>query len=122
MAEIPVLEEVVYRGLPSFIMDGGFKSNGQKDTDRSDIPLRNTLTGTRSIGSLSRKEMIAGGVSSLAFGFFHNITKKGIDTRTVPAQQIGFGSLLWCLQRRFGLGSNLVAHAAYNARATKLIK
>lgn len=66
---------------------------------------------------MSRREFGAGLALSTLFGALHNITEKGIDTRTIPASQTLGGMAHWYLQRKFGLLANTTAHFLNNAIA-----
>lgn len=100
----PVFEEIFFRGLPSFILDG---------IEKREVFSRRFMNG--SLG-MSRRELITGVISSVVFGGFHNLTQKGIDTETIPAPQIIGSFPLWYLQRKFGTVSNVIAHAFFNFR------
>ncbi len=107
----PIWEELVFRGLPSMILDVTTK-------DFNEDPMDVVRGGTEQF-RFSRKELIVGAVSSLVFGFAHNFTSKGVDTKTIPASQTTDGFLYWCLMRRFGIASSMASHAAFNYRALR---
>lgn len=101
----PLIEETVFRGLPSAVLDA-VEGNKKPAYQLSESRLE-----------FSRKEVITGIVSSLAFGAVHNYTDKGFNTHTVPASQTFGGILYWWLQRKFGFFSNLTAHMTNNLYA-----
>lgn len=107
----PVMEEVMFRGIPSFVLDA-------VTDDWNNDPVEVVAGGTEPF-KFSRKELIVGAVSSLVFGAVHNITSKGVDTNTIPASQTADGFLYWCLMRRFGIASSMASHAAFNYRALR---
>lgn len=109
--EAPVMEELLFRGLPSLILDAA-------TDDYSNDPLKVIVGGTEPF-RFSRKEAVVGAVSSIVFGAAHNLTSKGIDTNTIPASQIVDGFLYWCLMRRFGIASSMASHAAFNFRSLR---
>lgn len=109
----PILEESQFRALPSFVLDLADKTI---EGDRPEQAIKNVFMGTRG-KSLSRRELIVGGVSSVIFGSVHNITDKGFDSHTLPAYQTAAGMIFWYLQRKLGVVSNTVAHMWNNARA-----
>ena len=92
----PIIEEGIFRALPSYFI---------KDRKAG-------------IG-LSRKELIAGGITSLLFGYTHNLL--AWDARRIPSPQIAGGMSFWYLQRKFGYLSSVVAHATLNASAITII-
>jgi hypothetical protein len=97
----PLIEESLSRLVPSTII-------GQNDNEKN---LK-----------LSRRELIVGVITSLFFGFSHNYTGKKIDMNSVPAAQITGGGILWYLQRKFGFGSNMLAHMIINQNFINSIK
>jgi len=101
----PLVEESLFRIAPSAVADW-LAGDG-------DEALANIVHGTESF-AFTRREIAMGIVSTIAFGASHNITGKGFDTDTIPANQLLGGAILWCLQRKFGFLSNTTAHAAYN--------
>ena len=102
----PVIEESIFRAVPSFITD--VSSSGDEDE-----AIGNITHGTERLG-ITRSELIGGAVSSLIFGAAHNFTNSGFDTKTIPASQTASGFVFWCLQRRFGILSNMAAHSTLN--------
>ncbi len=106
----PVVEEGVYRALPSFLLDA------TNDTcDDIETAAKKVITGSGGI-LLSRRELLIGVPASLIFGLSHNVTEHGVDTNTLPTVQTTGGFMLWYLQRKFGFGSNTAAHIAFNLR------
>ena len=103
----PVTEESVFRGLPSLMLSG---------VDKREDPFRDVLTGTGGLG-LARRELLVGIGTSFLFGLAHNITSKGIDTKTIPASMTFAGGLYWYLQRKLGIASNIATHAMHNFKA-----
>ncbi len=109
----PVMEEVLFRGIPSFVLECV-----SDDSRLDDDPFVTVLGGTEPF-KFSRKEMVVGAISSVLFGAVHNLTSKGFDTKTIPASQTADGFLYWCLMRRFGIASSMAAHAGFNYRALR---
>ncbi len=101
----PINEEISFRVLPSFLV-----SITDKETEN---PFKELAIGTGGF-KFSRRELIAGAISTLAFGFLHNITDKGIDTNTIPSSQLFLGAVNWVLQRRFGMLAPILSHARFN--------
>lgn len=108
IALIPAEEEVVYRTLTSTIVS---LTEGSEDI-RSDV-LKGTLRTKEDLG-MSRREVIAGTVSTVLFAARHNVTDKGFDTKTIPASQAVHGIVYWYLQRKFGVAANTIAHITNN--------
>lgn len=94
----PTVEEFLFRFAPSSLLSETEAPNNQ------------------SLG-MTRRELIVGATSSLAFGVYHNFTTKGLDTKTIPASQTFSGMIYWYLQRKLGFASNTVAHLWNNFRA-----
>ncbi len=108
---IPLTEEVVFRGVPSFCLDV------MEDDDKAKA-LRVVARGTETY-KFTRNELIFGAFTSLIFGLSHNVPSgglKGFDTKTIPASQTIDGAVYWGLARKFGIGSSIAAHAVFNAR------
>lgn len=107
----PVLEEANYRAFPSFV------SSLIQHQDE-DLAVREIFTGEQQhqLG-MGRRDLIIGAMSTIVFGFMHNITESGIDTKTIPASQMLGGGLYWYLQRKLGIVSNIAAHVWNNWRA-----
>lgn len=106
----PVVEEVLFRSIPSWIVS---TSEGRKD------PVGDVLTGTGGL-KMTRREFFAGAVTSILYGAVHNITERGIDTKTIPSSNTIIGMVFWYLQRKLGIASNILAHALYNFKAFNL--
>jgi hypothetical protein len=124
----PILEELTYRTAPSVALDmyegltGGPSLTAFQNA--ADAP-RHTILGSpnRGIpGMLSRRETIAGAVTSVLFGLSHNVTRQGIDRRTIPVTQTLHGGIYWYLQRRLGLASNVAAHTVVDTRALAKVR
>jgi membrane protease YdiL (CAAX protease family) len=114
----PLLEELVFRAFPSFLIDipdGDIFAASEKQAIGA---AKNVYVGNRSL-SMTRKEVIIGAISSVIFGLSHNITNKGFSTDRVPLTQTLGGGILWTLQRKLGIGSNVAAHATYNTLLNK---
>jgi hypothetical protein len=103
----PLVEEGLFRAVPSCIVSWREKSKN---------PMEDVVRGTGGFG-LSRRELIGGVTSSIAFGAVHNLTTKGIDTNTIPASQTFDGMVYWYLQRKFGIVANTIAHSFNNFRS-----
>jgi hypothetical protein len=101
----PLVEELLFRIGPSAAADWA--------AGDGDEAVANIVRGTENF-AFTRRDLVMGIVSTIAFGATHNITDKGFDTNTIPANQLLGGAILWCLQRKFGFLSNTTAHAAYN--------
>lgn len=71
--------------------------------------------------AMSRRELIVGGISAIAYGAYHNVSigKDRIDfnTQNIPASPTVQGFGLWYLQRKFGVASNLFANMLHKLRA-----
>lgn len=116
----PIMEEFMFRAIPSAMLDVCSSTSHGKDEAPMDVLARGTDART-----FSRAELFAGMLSSLTFGAVHNATAKGYDTKTVPAPQTVGGMILWGLARKFGMGSSIAAHMSYNGfltAATRLRK
>lgn len=105
--EAPITEEIMFRGIPSMLLDTVF-NKGEIDT----MPV-SILRGTDDF-KFTKREIITGVASSAIFGAAHNITGTGFDMKTIPASQTVDGLLYWCLTRKFGLPASIVAHASHN--------
>lgn len=99
----PITEEMVFRALPSAII-----------SEKGNVG-RELIFGTAGLG-MTRRELLAGVISSLIFGGVHNITAKGFDTNTIPASQTFVGIVSWYLQRKFGFFANTASHMMSNFR------
>lgn len=107
----PTWEELFFRALPSGALDFA--------TERRDSNVSATVSQVVVGESRFNGPEIATGVaSSVVFGALHNITKKGVDTRTIPASQTMVGLVFWGLMRKFGVASSIAAHSALNFKAT----
>jgi len=102
----PPLEEVAFRGIPA-------KTLALID-DKQDT-MAPVLYGSGE-KLLTRRELFAGLLTSVIFGYAHNRTQNGIDTSTIPASQMIFGGACWFLQRKFGIVANSIAHSWHNFR------
>lgn len=102
----PPMEELLFRAVPS----GGVSEWMERESPGKDV-----LFGTGKIG-ITRRELLVGVASSVVFGGAHNLTKEGIDIKTIPALQTVFGMVAWFLQRKFGFAANTVAHMWGNFR------
>lgn len=105
----PIFEEFGFRALPSMWLDEKFDKGGQDALD--------TIKHGTDYVWPTRNEIIVGALSSVAFGLLHNLTQKGVDTRTIPASQTASGFAYWVLQRRLGIAANISAHATLNYSA-----
>ncbi len=103
----PLSEEVGFRANTAMLL--AIKENSPNG-------FTEVFTGTKEF-KFSRRELLYGVVSSLIFGYVHNITDQGIDLKTIPASHTFGGLFYWYLQRRFGIISNIFAHAWNNYRA-----
>lgn len=97
----PVIEELVFRGFPAFVINA--------IDDKSTY-----VRGEPSLG-LTRNELIAGAASSLAFGAAHLSGREGVNTNLLPVGQTICGMGFWYLARKFGLSSSVSAHIIGNA-------
>lgn len=107
---VPINEELLFRAGPSIVFDHIAQEHVKS-------PVEIVKEGTNT-SKFSIKEVVAGIVSSIVFGAAHNFTSKGVDTKTIPSSQTMGGFALWGLMRKFGIGSSVVAHGAFNYRAT----
>lgn len=103
----PVIEEIQFRGLPSFFLS---------IYEKKENPAYTTLMGTHEL-KISRREFICGIISSLLFSLAHNITESGVNTDTIPASIAVDGMILWLIQRKIGIAGNIAAHSWHNYRA-----
>lgn len=101
----PITEELYLRTIPSFLVSA--TDNEVRN------PFKESAIGTGGF-KFSRKELIVGTITTLTFGFLHNITKKGFDTNTIPTPQLLLGAVNWILQRRFGVLAPILNHARWN--------
>ncbi len=110
----PLAEEIFFRAIPST----GRDMITEPDTDFIEA-LQNTIRGRQHV-PMTRGEFLTGAITSLIFGFYHNITysknRYGFSTNTLPVIQTIGGGALWALQRKFGFFSNLAAHSFFNFR------
>lgn len=80
-------------------------------------PLNDMLFGTDTPDlGMTKDEILAGTISSLVFGYLHNLTGKGLNKEIIPASLISGGMVFWWLQRRFGSAANILAHSFANFR------
>jgi hypothetical protein len=103
----PTLEEAVFRGFPSIIVD---KESGKSWKEA----LHNVAVGSNESRFLSRREAVAGAISSIIFGYIHNARGTSFDMGRVPVSQTVGGGIMWLLQRRLGIASNMSMHATWN--------
>ncbi len=101
----PINEEFQYRAVPSLLV-----SATDKNTKN---PFKDLAVGTGGF-KFSRRELVAGAITTLTFGFLHNVTNKGFDTNTIPVSQLALGAVNWVLQRRFGALAPIINHARWN--------
>lgn len=99
----PITEELVFRTAPSVAMDVVSPKNPH------------TQDNVYPILQLSRREIMVGVLSSLAFGAAHNLVARPVDYRTIPAFQTVAGFVFWRTQRVHGTISAMVAHAYVNS-------
>ncbi len=104
----PITEELYLRALPSLLVS--------VTDDHVENPFKELAIGTGGF-KFSRRELVAGALSTLTFGFLHNITNRGIDTNTIPTPQLFLGAVNWVLQRRFGTLAPIINHARWNHKA-----
>lgn len=93
-------EEIVYRGLPSAL--------AELTSEQSDAPARNIFSRVvfgRLSGNISRRGLLIGAASSLAFVAHHSSLQ---DSRFVR------GIYYWVLARTCGVPASAAAHLAYN--------
>lgn len=100
----PLLEEGVFRALPSAILS---TLQGSREVEAE------VKFGTGGVG-MNRDELLVGGTSAVVFAAYHNLTPSGVDTTTIPASQLADGMIYWYLQRKLGFASNTLAHAVFN--------
>lgn len=98
-------EEFAFRLLPSFF-------GGENDEEEEMV-----------VG-MSRREVIAGALSSLYFGVHHNLLPSEGRFRTdiLPLHQTTMGFAWWWMQRRFGYVANATSHAVNNVSALRKVK
>jgi hypothetical protein len=94
----PVLEEIIFRLLPSKVIDYISSNGGLKDQNgeiRWDVGIP----------------------VSLLFSGLHNIKKdgSGFSADVIPLQQFIGGLVLWYLQRKYGVDTAITAHATHNS-------
>jgi hypothetical protein len=104
--QAPITEEFLFRAFPSFVLS---------ISEKNDWPEIEMIRGTQDL-SFSRREFFTGVLSSLIFGYFHNLTESGVDVQTIPAAQILMGEALWYLQRKFGYFTNTLTHMWISGR------
>ena len=76
--------------------------------------VRNVFTGSTESRFLSRREAVVGAISTAIFGYIHNGHGTSFDFGRVPVSQTIGGGIMWLLQRRLGIASNISMHAAWN--------
>lgn len=104
----PLAEETVFRAIPSAAVSATL---GKEDV------VSDVLSGTGGL-KMTRRELLVGAVSSIAFGAVHNLTDNGrFDTNKIPAGITASGFTYWYLQRKFGLAASVAAHTWHNFRA-----
>jgi hypothetical protein len=131
----PVIEEIIFRAVPSHWIDAHTNKKAEKsdpfklDIDK-DMPMKNVLLG-HGVATPTAQEVGMGILTATAFAYMHNITAKnidgkrletGFDSRTVPVAQFGIGLVFSGLQRVFGVGSNTAAHIAFNTAGVRVMK
>jgi hypothetical protein len=100
------VEEVVFRAFPAFVASWRGKL-------RLDKPIKDVTFGVSNNQELvTRREVIAGGLSTLAYEVYSNITDAGSipSFEKVPVSPAFRGIGLWVLQRKFGVVANTVAN------------
>lgn len=99
------VEEVIFRAVPSMYPSWKGMLHIRK-------PLRDIAIGVdRDHELTTRREFIAGGLSTLVYGIYSNVTDAGINTDKVPVSPAVRGLGLWVLQRKFGIMANTVANS-----------
>lgn len=105
----PISEETIFRFLPS----AGLSAAVNRDS-----PIRDAIFGTGDLG-VTKGELLAGAGTTVMYAATHNFTKKGFDTRTIPAEQSLFGMVIWYIQRKFGIVASTVGHAWFNFKVMR---
>ena len=99
-----VTEEIIFRAGPSIYPSW-------RGTLRINEPLRDVAIGVKKDHDLTtRREFLAGGLSTLVYSGYSNLTDRGIDTRTLPVSPAFRGLGLWILQRKLGIVANTAAN------------
>lgn len=99
-----VTEEVIFRAVPAF-------SASWKGISRIDEPIKDVAIGVSSDHALTtRRELLTGAVTSLAYGLSSNVVGGGIRDDRVPVSPTVRGIALWFLQRKFGIFANTSAN------------
>lgn len=101
-------EEIQLRAVPSATLS---MYEGREE------PHVDLFIGTEG-AKMNKHELIVGIITSILFGYLHNITPSGFDKKVISAPQILWGMTFWYLQRKFGFASNSLAHILYNHRVT----
>lgn len=97
-------EEVVFRAVPSVYPSWKGKSH-------IDEPIRDVAIGVSNDHVLTtRRELLTGAVTSLAYGLSSNVVGGGIRTEKLPVSPTVRGAVLWILQRKFGIFANTSAN------------
>ena len=104
----PIKEEALFRAFPSLLVD---RIDGLHDDNPNHL-LR-----------LSKKEWASGILTSLLFGFSHNVLSgEGFGWNKIPAAQTAMGMGAWRLQRRNGYLANTALHSGHNGITTAIVR
>lgn len=106
---VPIYEEAFFRSLPS----AGLSAAVNRDS-----PIRDAIFGTGDLG-VTKGELLVGAGTTVMFAAAHNVTKKGFDTKTIPAEVSLFGMVIWYIQRKFGIVASTVGHAWFNFKVMR---
>ncbi|MBI4097903.1 MAG: hypothetical protein HY426_02580 [Candidatus Levybacteria bacterium] len=99
-----VTEEVIFRAVPSIYASWRGKLHINE-------PIRDVAIGVKEDHDLTtRREFLAGGLSTLAYSGYSNLTDRRIDINTVPVSPAFRGLGLWVLQRKLGIVANTAAN------------
>lgn len=99
-----ITEEVIFRAGPSVYPSW-------KGMLHINEPLRDVVIGVKKDHDLTtRREFLAGGLSTLVYSGYSNLTDRGIDAKTIPASPAFRGLGLWILQRKLGIVANTAAN------------
>ncbi len=100
----PIKEELIFRLIPSKLLDYYDRYVDQRQSNLSE-----------SEKFLTRKELLVGGLSTVAFGYIHNFDRNGFNPDSIPAQQFAFGAVAWVIQRKRGFASAVSSHVTLNS-------